>query len=965
MPELLLTVPAVLQRFLTDSTKDRPNWYRRREREDLFLGADPAAIRLGSGGGTVHVLWKAWLHQGGRASLEEWLRSTQRLVLHSGGESRRLPAYSCLGKAFLPLPDLENLRPRIFDQTLSDFQVPLYQETLIEAGPTAAALVASGDVWLTFDPTCVPATHSDIVGLGMRVRPEIAKDFGVFFTNQGHSARSGTERTITRFLQKPTVADIQKLSQEHEFLVDTGLWLLSAAALEVLFKRCGWNSRIQQFDTPNGLPTYLDLYTEVGASLGERATPTAALKASGIRALFKSVIELPEARFYHVGSSRQLLESMEQLQWQSHTPRRNHTIATASVSACQNEGPTWEEGTTGSSPKIDRGSVVTGLPAGHRISDLMPGWCIDVAPVGASKYLVRPYHIDDSFRGAGKDGKICGLTSDAWLRSHGFSSTATDVFHARVYPVVSAADISDELIDWYFAATPSEEITSFVHKAELLSCAELPEKINYARYFDQRNTGYEASVRRAFERLLRDGDASVFEQDCTEIARFLAGRPKLKSWLLTNADAIEKAATKPEHQARFLLLLAQITKRTPTRFRSEAGFERLRGALVSAQKIHLSRPALSLKEDQIVWARSPARIDLAGGWTDTPPYCLEHGGAVLNVAVYLNGQPPIQVFIRPILERLIRLRSIDQGAQETIETFEALADFRHPRGSFSLPKAALSLAGFLPEFFQGKAAKSLKAHLAAFGAGLEISLLSAIPKGSGLGTSSIIGATLLAALNRASGLNWDNIDLYSRVLAMEQLLTTGGGWQDQAGAIFPGAKLIQTEAGPTQSPTVRYVTPSPLDFPQSENAFLLYYTGATRVAKGILQEIVRNMFLNDSQTVRILERIRANAWQAHLAFQTGSAKDIHRVVARSWRLNQQLDSGTRTAETDRIIEICGDLLSASKLLGAGGGGFMLLCAKDAASARQIRQRLESNPLNSRARFVDFSVAKAGLEVTVS
>jgi galactokinase/mevalonate kinase-like predicted kinase len=56
------------------------------------------------------------------------------------------------------------------------------------------------------------------------------------------------------------------------------------------------------------------------------------------------------------------------------------------------------------------------------------------------------------------------------------------------------------------------------------------------------------------------------------------------------------------------------------------------------------------------------RIDIAGGWTDTPPYCLLEGGNVVNFAIELNGQPPLQTFIRPSKELRIVLRSIDLGA---------------------------------------------------------------------------------------------------------------------------------------------------------------------------------------------------------------------------------------------------------------------------------------------------------------
>ena len=75
-------------------------------------------------------------------------------------------------------------------------------------------------------------------------------------------------------------------------------------------------------------------------------------------------------------------------------------------------------------------------------------------------------------------------------------------------------------------------------------------------------------------------------------------------------------------------------------------------------------------EDQILWGRSPLRLDLAGGWTDTPPYCLQHGGKVLNLAVNLNGQSPVQVFARPTDRPELVLRSIDLGLETRIRTYD-------------------------------------------------------------------------------------------------------------------------------------------------------------------------------------------------------------------------------------------------------------------------------------------------------
>jgi hypothetical protein len=69
-------------------------------------------------------------------------------------------------------------------------------------------------------------------------------------------------------------------------------------------------------------------------------------------------------------------------------------------------------------------------------------------------------------------------------------------------------------------------------------------------------------------------------------------------------------------------------------------FTQLRQAIVAPLEAVPVTPRRCVLEDQIIWGRSPVRLDLAGGWTDTPPYCIQHGGRVVNLAVNLNGQPP-------------------------------------------------------------------------------------------------------------------------------------------------------------------------------------------------------------------------------------------------------------------------------------------------------------------------------------
>jgi galactokinase/mevalonate kinase-like predicted kinase len=369
-----------------------------------------------------------------------------------------------------------------------------------------------------------------------------------------------------------------------------------------------------------------------------------------------------------------------------------------------------------------------------------------------------------------------------------------------------------------------------------------------------------------------------------------------------------------------------------------------------------------LCNDQIVWARSPVRIDIAGGWTDTPPYCLMEGGNVVNLAIELNGQPPLQAYVKPCREPHIVLRSIDLGATEVIETYEQLADYNKVGSPFSIPKAALTLAGFLPG---SSHPVSLTSHLKEFGCGIELTLLSAIPAGSGLGTSSILAATVLGALNDFCNLGWDKNEIGNRTLILEQLLTTGGGWQDQYGGVLGGVKLLQTERGFRQNPVVRWLPDGLYTQPEYAQCHLLYYTGITRTAKTILAEIVRRMFLNEHDQLALLRQMKEHTLQMYEAIQLQDFRQMGLLVRKTWEQNQLLDSGTNPPAVKALTDLVDDLCLSYKLPGAGGGGYVYMIAKDPEAAARIKQILNSHRPNKNARFVEMSLSTSGLQISRS
>ncbi|MEG1546938.1 MAG: hypothetical protein RR371_06795, partial [Bacteroides sp.] len=90
-----------------------------------------------------------------------------------------------------------------------------------------------------------------------------------------------------------------------------------------------------------------------------------------------------------------------------------------------------------------------------------------------------------------------------------------------------------------------------------------------------------------------------------------------------------------------------------------------------------------------------------------------------------------------------------------------------------------------------------------------------------------------------------------------------------------------------------------------------------------------------------------------------------RLVGKSWKLNQALDSGTNPAVIEAVTRQIDDYCLGYKLPGAGGGGYLYMVAKDIEAATRIKNILTQNPLNNCARFVDMTLSDKGLQVSRS
>jgi galactokinase/mevalonate kinase-like predicted kinase len=251
-----------------------------------------------------------------------------------------------------------------------------------------------------------------------------------------------------------------------------------------------------------------------------------------------------------------------------------------------------------------------------------------------------------------------------------------------------------------------------------------------------------------------------------------------------------------------------------------------------------------------------------------------------------------------------------------------------------------------------------------FGGGIELTTLAAIPKGSGLGTSSIMGAVILAVIHRVMGRTLTQKELFHAVLRLEQSLTTGGGWQDQIGGAIGGTKIISTEPGLIPDAKIHYLPADVLDPKVNNGQTLLYYTGITRLAKGILGQVVGRYLDRNRRTLSTLRQIHELAPQVGEALSRKDIQAFGQLVDVAWQLNKQLDPNSTNDQVETLLSRIQPHIFGAKLLGAGGGGFLLMVCKSPQDARNIKMMLDAEPPNKCARFFDYDVNPDGLVVTV-
>lgn len=211
----------------------------------------------------------------------------------------------------------------------------------------------------------------------------------------------------------------------------------------------------------------------------------------------------------------------------------------------------------------------------------------------------------------------------------------------------------------------------------------------------------------------------------------------------------------------------------------------------------------------------PVRVDFVGGWSDTPPWSLERAGCVLNMAISLGGSLPVGAIIETTKETGVFVDD-DAGNELIIDDLTSIATPFDIDDPFRLVKSALLVTGVI----HGNRLAST---------GLRIKTWANVPRGSGLGTSSVLAAAVVKGLVQITDGDASNENVARLVLVLEQIMGTGGGWQDQIGGLYPGIKFTASFPGIPLRLQVIPLLASPQLVLELQQRLLVVFTGQVSI----------------------------------------------------------------------------------------------------------------------------------------
>ena len=338
----------------------------------------------------------------------------------------------------------------------------------------------------------------------------------------------------------------------------------------------------------------------------------------------------------------------------------------------------------------------------------------------------------------------------------------------------------------------------------------------------------------------------------------------------------------------------------------------------------------------IVRSKAPLRVSLAGGGTDVSPYPEEKGGAVLNCTIDKYAYSTLEH--RPNGKNAVTVHSLDYNLSVNYEKPEDLVY----NGELDLVKAAIKVLA--PPGSEAVPTGSL-----------ELFLHSDAPPGTGLGSSSTMCVALVGAFQRWLRQPWTAYQVAELAYKIERVeLGFRGGRQDQYAAAFGGFNFIEFGRDATIVNPLR-IPPETLN--ELAYRLLLCYTGTSHYSNDIIERQQRSYQDRNPDTVQALDATKRLAVDMKNMLVQGHLDEMGRLLDEGWQLKKKFTEGISNPHIDRFYDharSAGAL--GGKLVGAGGGGYILLFC-DFSRRAQVARAVQ----DAGGRVVDFALTMEGVQ----
>ena len=904
---------------------------------------DRDGLRVGSGGATLEVL--KYLR-----SKEESFEKLRVLVIHSGGDSKRVPQYSALGKLFSPVP---HKLPNGRNSTLFDeFMICM---SSVPSRIREGMVLLSGDVLLLFNPLQIDYNNVGAAAISFKEHVETGKNHGVYL--------NGENGNVKCCLQKKSVEVLRSVGAVNDSNcvdIDTGALIFSTEMMESLYSLI---AAPEDYDRHVNAKTRLSLYADFLYPLAEDSTLedfykekpegefcpelTAARERvwKVLRPYRMKLLRLAPAKFIHFGTTREILGLMnggvdeyKDLGWsrivgssiKGDTAGYNSVLSSRSTIG---EGCYLEVSYVHRNSKIGDHCVLSYIEVSDR--EIPDNVVLHGLKQRDGSFVVRIFGIGDN----PKENKLFGKNLDELEQKLGvrlWENSAHSLWEANLYAE------ADNIQDGVDAALNLYRIVNDESAADIEQWRNAEKK--------SLCSGFNAADPDAIIAWNRRMEDLVAMDEITKAIRHKVPAQKLRKrttltkiqreWLKKRLDKADFGERMRLHY--YLGVVLEDENEIQECFH-----------IIQAEMLEATIKSLSYNENaRIVTDRHtvnlPLRVNWGGGWSDTPPYCNENGGTVLNVAILLNGKKPVEVTLERIDELKIVFDSRDMDVHGEFDTIEPLQATGDPFDPFALQKACLLACGIIPQ----KGYK-LEDILRRLGGGFVMhSEVTDVPKGSGLGTSSILSAACVKAVFEFTGIEFTEEDLYAHVLAMEQIMSTGGGWQDQVGGATPGLKYISSMPGLKQEIKVTHVEIPESARKELDERFVLIYTGQRRLARNLLRDVVGRYVGNEPDSLFALEEIQKTAALMRFELERGNVDGFAKLLDYHWELSEKVDAGSSNTLIEQIFSSIEEMIDGRLVCGAGGGGFLQVILKKGITREDVENRLNEVFMDSLVGVAD-------------